>query len=327
MSTLLVATPGGHLEELRLLLEQRGLSFEDATWVTAKTVQTAALLQGKSVEWVPPVGSGGFAAAMRSVPLAMQLHRRHRPRLVISTGAALAAPHLLAAAAHRCDIWYVESATRFDAPSKTGELAQRLPRSHLFVQNDGWGDARWQRIHDAFDGFAVASEGSERAQVNRVAVTFGTERFPFRRARDRLLAVLEGREVYWQAGASALPGMTAWDTPSTLRNECSAADAVVTHGGVGSILMALQVGKVPVVLPRSARHGEHIDEHQVQIAANLERRGLVVRADADGVTLADLRRAAAMTATRKKSKPADDLLVSWFLDRPHRPMDRGPASV
>ena len=153
MSTFLVATPGGHLEELRLLIEQRELDIEDAIWVTARSFQTEAVLTARTVRWVPPVGAGGFVAALRSVPLAMKLQRRHRPARIITTGAALAAPHLLAAAAHGCDIWYVESATRLDGPSKTGALAQRLPRVHLFVQGMGWGDERWHSIRDTFTGF------------------------------------------------------------------------------------------------------------------------------------------------------------------------------
>jgi UDP-N-acetylglucosamine transferase subunit ALG13 len=57
-----------------------------------------------------------------------------------------------------------------------------------------------------------------------------------------------------------------------------AADAVVTHAGVGSILCARREGHVPVVVPRSRRQGEHVDDHQAQLTRALEERGVVIAA-------------------------------------------------
>ena len=47
------------------------------------------------------------------------------------------------------------------------------------------------------------------------------------------------------------------------------ADVVVAHAGVGTALAALEVGKCPVLVPRRLAHGEHVDDHQVQIASEL----------------------------------------------------------
>jgi len=58
------------------------------------------------------------------------------------------------------------------------------------------------------------------------------------------------------------------------------ATVVVTHGGPGSIMLALAEGREPVVIPRMARYGEHVDDHQVQFARWLrDRRGLRFVAD------------------------------------------------
>ena len=54
------------------------------------------------------------------------------------------------------------------------------------------------------------------------------------------------------------------------------ADGVVTHAGVGSVLCARDAGHTPVVVPRLARLGEHVDDHQSQFARALEERGEVV---------------------------------------------------
>ena len=54
---------------------------------------------------------------------------------------------------------------------------------------------------------------------------------------------------------------------------------VVTHAGVGSILTCLLNGKRPVVVPRLAGLGEHVDDHQLELARRLR--------DIDVVTLVE----------------------------------------
>jgi UDP-N-acetylglucosamine transferase subunit ALG13 len=55
-----------------------------------------------------------------------------------------------------------------------------------------------------------------------------------------------------------------------------AADVVITHAGVGSVLCATRAGHTPLVVPRLRRLGEHVDDHQVELAEALEQAGSVV---------------------------------------------------
>lgn len=43
-------------------------------------------------------------------------------------------------------------------------------------------------------------------------------------------------------------------------------DLLITHGGVATIISGLKMKKPVVVVPRLAKYGEHIDDHQVEIA-------------------------------------------------------------
>ena len=43
------------------------------------------------------------------------------------------------------------------------------------------------------------------------------------------------------------------------------ATLVITHGGVGSIIMALEKGKKVIAVPRLHEFGEHVNDHQRQI--------------------------------------------------------------
>ena len=50
------------------------------------------------------------------------------------------------------------------------------------------------------------------------------------------------------------------------------ARIVVTHGGPSSFIMPLQVGKVPIVVPRQKQFGEHVNDHQVEFCRAVEER-------------------------------------------------------
>ncbi len=51
------------------------------------------------------------------------------------------------------------------------------------------------------------------------------------------------------------------------------AERVVMHAGVGSVLLAVRCGHVPIIVPRLHRLGEHVDDHQSDLARGLEASG------------------------------------------------------
>jgi UDP-N-acetylglucosamine transferase subunit ALG13 len=44
------------------------------------------------------------------------------------------------------------------------------------------------------------------------------------------------------------------------------ARLVITHGGPSSFIMPLQIGKIPIVVPRQLRFDEHVNDHQLEFA-------------------------------------------------------------
>lgn len=50
------------------------------------------------------------------------------------------------------------------------------------------------------------------------------------------------------------------------------AKIIITHGGPASFLMPLQVGKIPIVVPRQKKYGEHVNDHQLDFAKEVEKR-------------------------------------------------------
>lgn len=274
-----VASPGGHVDEAFEIADQfagRG----DRFWITARTMQTETLLGAEDVEWVREVKARQALQASLSLRTAHKIMRERRPRLVVSTGSALSVPYIVAARASGAQAIYVESATRLDAPSLTGRIMERVPGVERFYQSDGWTRLGWEPFGSVFDRYR--SIPVDPPPLRRVLVTVGSERFPFRRALEAARQGVEGLDVVWQTGSTPasddeFPGrLRAWWPGDELASEVRQADCVVTHAGVGSILMCLRVGLCPVLVPRMKRYSEHVDDHQFQLASVLEERGLAV---------------------------------------------------
>lgn len=302
--TLLVATTGGHIDELFDLTPRLDLVGEERLWVTAKTPQTTRVLADEQTQWVPPVGSrqGWRAAAL--LPSALRLLRSFRPELVVSTGAALAVPYFVAARMMGIEAHYIESATRIEGPSLTGRILARLPGVGVHHQGFRTSPKGWHEIGSVFDAYRPGPAAV--TQVSRVVVTFGTERFPFSRALQQVAEALpNGVEALVQTGHTpphpALPNSRPWIPADELHQAIHDSDVVIMHAGVGSVLTALRAGKHPVILPRLANLGEHVDDHQLELARLLSDRGLATSVGPDDDLAAVIVQASARTTVRADS--------------------------
>ncbi len=108
-----------------------------------------------------------------------------------------------------------------------------------------------------------------------IFATVGTHEDPFNRLIVELERLQPGlaEPVVIQSGYStaAAPHCTVVPmmTFAELQDHMARARVVVTHGGPASIMQALAHGKVPVVVPRQAKFGEHVDDHQVRFSARI----------------------------------------------------------
>lgn len=91
-----------------------------------------------------------------------------------------------------------------------------------------------------------------------------------RRGPVEILAQI-GRTTYLPRHLEAVPFLTRRE----MRQAVEESTAVVGHAGIGTILMALEVGKPILVVPRLARLGETRSDHQVATARYFSREGLV----------------------------------------------------
>lgn len=292
MTTLYVASSGGHLAEL-LWLSQR-ISDDEAVWVTHDTGASRTALEGREVVYVPEVAPRDVRAALRCVPHARRLLRTRGIDRVVSTGAGIALGYLPYLSARGVDCHYVESTTRVTGPSLTGRVLARLPRVHLYARYRSWAHGRWRYATNDLDGFAAETRPRPLGERLRVVVTVGTGPEPFERMLAPVAALLApggplqragGRpvDVLWQTAnlpvAHLAIAATPFLTDSQLTATLAEADVVLSHAGVGCATAALRAGRPPVLIARDPSLGETPDGHQRQFAAELARRGLAFDVD------------------------------------------------
>lgn len=307
MQTLLVASAGGHFEELRLLKDRLGLAPGETTWVTWDTPQTRSAVGDD--EWIHIKRSHprDIRRTMGDTIVARRILSSRRWDRVISTGSLVAVPFLTVARAYGIASHYIESAARTTGPSLSARILERVPGVHCYAQSRSWASSRksWKYRGSVFDAFTA--ELRPPAEIHRVVVALGTSRYGFPRLVTALSDVLPGSvDVVWQVGATEvgpLYGDTHAHMPQhELTEAMRAADLVIAHAGVGTALQAMSAGHCPLLVPRRAAHGEHVDDHQFQVAAQLTHSGLATSCEPEEISLDLLTSAAA-----RRVRPTCDL--------------------
>jgi UDP-N-acetylglucosamine transferase subunit ALG13 len=109
---------------------------------------------------------------------------------------------------------------------------------------------------------------------------------------DRLVEAMDawaGRnpseQVFAQIGNSVYnPNYMTWAkliSPDLFREKCKVADLMISHAGIGNILLAIELQKPIIVMPRRAELNEHRNDHQMATVRRLkEKAGIGVVYDA-----------------------------------------------
>jgi UDP-N-acetylglucosamine transferase subunit ALG13 len=285
-------------------------------WVTFDTPQSRSLLHGEQVEFLPYIGPRQLGKVLVGRRRAKALLDRYPVTKVISTGSAIALSVLPLAARRGIPCDYVEAAARLDGPSTTGALLARVKGVSTFTQWACWASEKWPLTTSVFENYRPDGPAEPVTELRKVVVSLGTiEGYGFRRLVERLLHILPADcQVLWQTGSTDLRDLPVAAhpllPPETLQAEMASADLVIAHAGVGTALSVLALGRRPVLVPRRAEHGEHVDDHQVQIAQELADRELGLMHDASELTYDDL-----LAAASKRVAPSAERRVRGGRER------------
>ncbi len=105
-----------------------------------------------------------------------------------------------------------------------------------------------------------------------IFVTVGTHEQQF----DRLIKEVDylkkenliQDEVFIQIGYSSyIPKYCEWEkiiSYEKMNQLIKESDIIITHGGPATFMGVIAKGKVPIVIPRQKKFGEHVNDHQLQ---------------------------------------------------------------
>lgn len=124
MKLLLVCNPGGHFSTMMGLKEF--WSTYSREWVTYPKFDTLKLFEDEKVYWVEMQEARMLLRAIRNFFKALFILHQSRPDLVISTGASLAVPFLIASKLFGIKTIFIESISRSSQLSLTGRILYNL---------------------------------------------------------------------------------------------------------------------------------------------------------------------------------------------------------
>ncbi|BCJ97357.1 glycosyltransferase [Anaerocolumna chitinilytica] len=113
-----------------------------------------------------------------------------------------------------------------------------------------------------------------------IFVTVGTHEQPFNRLIEYIDSMKRDgmieEEVVIQTGYSTYePKYCTWQKLYPFQQMAKFVDEariIITHGGPSSFIMPLQVGKIPIVVPRQKKYDEHVNDHQVEFTQEVAKR-------------------------------------------------------
>jgi len=120
-----------------------------------------------------------------------------------------------------------------------------------------------------------------------ILITVGTEKFPFNRLMEWVDELIQSKfidlareEVVIQYGScTVIPKQgQSYDVLPAVDFKALLAEArlIISHCGEGSFDLLAQINKPFILVPRSHQFGEHVDDHQIELAKALQQKGVNV---------------------------------------------------
>ena len=159
---------------------------------------------------------------------------------------------------------YIESFAKVTSPTLTGKLLYKYA-DQFYVQ--------WESMKEFYPKSTLPWWYILRRESNMIFVTLGSQKFQFNRLLQKIDELVKEEaikeEIFAQIGYSDYKPENYQYKDFLNRNEFSEiqskADVVITHGGTGAIIGAVKKGKKVLAVPRLAKYGEHVDDHQIQL--------------------------------------------------------------
>ncbi len=208
---------------------------------------------------------------------AVESFHRNRPDVLISTGAGPIVPLATVGKLFGCQTIYIETFGSVDEPSLTGRMM--VPLADRFYY-------QWPSLSRFFPkgrylGPIFVPEPPQGPDDGSIFVAVGTSQRGFDRllrwlddlceqgALPYALAAQRGHAHHYPLHYQSYPFLPN----EQLEQRIASARVVICHAGAGLVGTCLRHGKRPILVPRLARFGEAINDHQLMLARALAQSG------------------------------------------------------
>jgi UDP-N-acetylglucosamine transferase subunit ALG13 len=282
----LAGSGGGHV---RQLLDLRPVWEEhDSFFVTEDTALGRSLAIDHRTHFVPHYALGQarlgrtgamVRAAFANVLQSARIIAAERPDVVLTTGAGAVYFAVLFARLGAAKVFLIDSFARFEAPSKFARMVAPIAH-HRIVQSKALANAfRNVRVFDPLRLIDGPRPTKEPLMFATVGATLPFDRLVETVADAKAKGLIPERIVAQVGvGGCVPPGFERVVEElqfDEVQRILRIADLVVCHGGTGSLITALREGCRVVAVPRRFALGEHYDDHQCEVTAAFQQRGLI----------------------------------------------------
>lgn len=116
-----------------------------------------------------------------------------------------------------------------------------------------------------------------------IFVTLGTQDKQFNRLLDAVLKLNTNEQIIIQAGTTRFPSdykdnikIYKFISKNDFDEYMKKASCIITHAGVGTIMLGLKYHKKMIVAARLKKYKEHENDHQLQIQETFEKQGYIL---------------------------------------------------
>jgi len=122
-----------------------------------------------------------------------------------------------------------------------------------------------------------------------ILVTLGTQKQSFTRLLDYIENSTIKEEIIVQAGHTKYKSkkmkIFSFIDYKEMNEYIKKANLIITHGGTGSIITPLKLGKKVIACARKQEHGEHVDNHQEQLVDIFAEEGYILKIEENNLDL------------------------------------------
>jgi UDP-N-acetylglucosamine transferase subunit ALG13 len=236
-------------------------------------------------QYIPP---RKIIPLLKLLPDISKIFKNGKYNYVASTGAGIAILGYIISKLNGKPFYYVESIARQTSLSLTARILTFFGLRKMFVQSSGLVSKKRLFLDPPFSNFTTLIEPTRFEDTSlTIFIAFGTlQGYQFPRAIGLVNRVVEKSDnLLWQIGCTVSSEITGEVVTYAERNDflkyIEESDVVITHAGIGIIGDCLNLGKLPIVIPRRSNFYEHVDNHQVEIVRFLEDRGLVMNLETE----------------------------------------------